>query len=122
MREDQRQLLGRWRIRCRQIGRDVAISGIRDVNILVRLHFLKRPTFFTHDRWFFKAQLCHKNYCLVWLDLPDIESAIFIRRFLRHRAFRSHSNRLGRVFRLHHGGIDLWNRATRPLVKSHWFD
>ncbi len=55
MREDQRDLLWQWRIRHRQVGRDVAPSGIQDVDIIPWLHSLKRVTFFTHDRWFYKA-------------------------------------------------------------------
>ena len=59
MREDQRDLLWQWRIGHRQVGRDVAPSGIQDVDIIPWLHSLKRVTFFTHDRWFYKARLCH---------------------------------------------------------------
>src|SRR5438445_12129196 len=97
MREDQRGLLARWRIHFRQIGREVAPAGIKDVEIIPWLHLLKRPTLFTHDHWFFKQRLAHPGYCLVWLNLKDVEAARFIRRFLRQRAFRTHADRLGKV-------------------------
>ena len=93
MREDQRVLLAKWRIHFRQIGREIASPGIQDVDIIPWLHSVKRPTFFTHDRWFFKARLCHGSYCLVWLDVSDIEAARFIRRFLRHPLFQNQSMR-----------------------------
>jgi hypothetical protein len=34
MREDQRRILKDWRIQFRQIGRELAISGIKDENII----------------------------------------------------------------------------------------
>ena len=54
MRDDQRDLLARWKIPFRQIGREVAHSGIKDPQIL--LLTLKRPALFTHDRGFFTVQ------------------------------------------------------------------
>ena len=56
--------------------------------IVPLLHSLRRPTFFTHDLGFFDPLLCHKGYSLVCLDTKANESAIYIRRILRHRVCR----------------------------------
>jgi len=120
MREDQRGLLNQWGIRHRQIGREIAPFGTQDVDIIPRLHSLKRVTFFTHDRWFYHLRLRHAAYSLVWLDLKDIEAARFIRRFLGHPQFKTSVQRLGKVIRLHHGGLDVWaGNAARP-AKVDW--
>jgi len=63
--EDQRLLLYRWGIRVRQIGREIAATGMGDDAIIPLLHQIKRATFFTHDADFFKKRLCHSAYCLV---------------------------------------------------------
>ena len=120
VREDQRGLLSGWGIHFRQIGREIAASGTQDADIIPWLHSLKRSTFFTHDRWFFQRRLCHTAYCLIWLDVKDIEAAGFIRRFLRHPEFLTHKDRLGRVIRLHHEGIEFWVRATSRSTKVAW--
>jgi len=57
--------------------------------IIPLLHTLRRPTFFTRDHDFYKPDLCHPGYCLVFLDVAFDEAADFIRRFLRHAAFRT---------------------------------
>ena len=65
--------------------------------IIPLLHTLRRPTFFTRDHDFYKADLRHLGYCLVFLDVAFDEAAEFIRRFLRHTAFRTQAQRMGRV-------------------------
>ena len=65
--------------------------------IIPLLHTLRRPTFFTRDHDFYKADLRHPGYCLVFLDVAFDEAAEFIRRFLRHTAFRTQAQRMGRV-------------------------
>jgi len=120
MREDQGQLLSRWGIRFRQVGREIIPAGTRDPDIIPWLHSLKRPTFFSHDRWFFKQRLCHRSYCLVWLDFADLEAAVFIRRFLRHPTFRRHRDRMGRVIRLSHERIDYWEHVGAGKLTLHW--
>jgi hypothetical protein len=65
--------------------------------IVPLLHRLRRPTFFTHDLGFFDPLLCHKRYSLVCLDVKASESAMYIRRFLRHQGFHAEKQRLGKV-------------------------
>jgi hypothetical protein len=77
--DDQAPLLKEWRIPFRKIGREVSCLGIKDPDILPLLHGLRRATFFTQDRGFFEAGLCHARYCLVWLDVPADDAALFVR-------------------------------------------
>jgi hypothetical protein len=107
---DQADLLSKWRIRFRSISRDLGAQGIADENIIPLLLRLKRPTFLTRDRDFFQPALAHPKYSLVWFDVDPHETAFFIRRFLRDRRFRTTSQRLGKVIRVHHQGIEFWDR------------
>ena len=87
--EDQAGLLRDRRITVRQIGRGLAAKGFLDEALLPLLHALRRPTFFTRDRDFFRRNLVHPRYCIVYLDVADSDTARFIRRFLRHAEFRT---------------------------------
>ena len=122
VRADQRLLLARWRIPFRQIGKDIATSGIKDENIIPFLHGLKRATLFTHDQGFFRRQLLHPGYSLVWLDASDIEAAVYIRRFLKHPFFYTTASRMGVVARVHHDGIQFWQRHHPALQTARWMD
>jgi hypothetical protein len=96
------------------------VSGIKDENIIPFLHGLKRPTLFTHDQGFFRRELLHPRYGLVWLDVSDIEAANYIRRFLRHVRFNTKARRLGIVARAHHDGIDFYQRNRPGLQRLAW--
>jgi len=98
----QRELLRSWKIHFRRIGGEVGRMGMKDRNeIIPLLHTLRRPTFFTRDHDFYMADLCHREYCLVFLDVAFDKAADFIRRFLRHSAFRTQAQRMGKVVRVH---------------------
>lgn len=122
MRADQRQLLRGWRIPVRQIGRDIAPSGIQDENIIPFLLTLKRPTLFTHDDGFFHSALAHARYSLVWLDMKDIEAALYVRRLLKHPRFNTQAKRMCTVARVHPGGIQFWPRNRAVLQKLNWLE
>jgi hypothetical protein len=69
----QRQLLRSWKIYFQSIGREVGRAGMKDRGeIIPLLHALRRPTFFTRDRF---LQMCHRRYCLVFLDVAFDEAA-----------------------------------------------
>jgi hypothetical protein len=105
----QRERLDRWKIHFRQIGVEIGRSGMKDRNDIVpRLHHLPRPTFFTCDHDFYHPTLRHARYCLVHLDVARQEAAEYIRRFLRHPAFRMKAQRMGKVVRVRHSGISFW--------------
>src|SRR5437667_1380486 len=100
--------LREWHISVRQVGPDVAPASTTDENIIPVLHRLEQPTLFTRDRDFWNRTLCHSRYCLVFTDIPEHEGEIAacIRRFLRHPAFNTKAKRMGKVVRVHFGGIN----------------
>lgn len=106
--DSQRQLLRSWRISVRQIGHEIGRQGLKDEEILPLLHRLRSVTFFTRDQHFYFRHLCHTNYCLVCLVVSQYEAASFIRRFLRHPAFNTKAKRMGKVVRVTHTGIQVW--------------
>ncbi|MDA1272959.1 MAG: hypothetical protein O2960_02750 [Verrucomicrobia bacterium] len=114
--------LREWRIAVRVIGEDLADKSISDENILSLLHRLKHPTFFTRDRDFWKAELSHPRYALVFMDIPEHEGlvATHIRRFLRHPSFNSNLKRLGKVIHVHQTGIELWHGGAQSKRFHEW--
>lgn len=86
--------------------------------IIPLLHTLRRPTFFTRDHDFYKADLRHLRYCLVFLDVAFDEAAEFIRRFLRHTAFRTQAQRMGRVVRVQSQRSELLAGALQKGASS----
>lgn len=111
----QRQRLANSNIHFRQIGFDLGRAGMKDRNdIIPFLHSRRRSTFFTRDRDFYNPMLCHSRYCLVYLDVYPNEAADYIHRFLRHRAFRTQAQRMGKVIRVRHSGLTFWS-AGEPV-------
>lgn len=117
--EDQLPLLKHWHIPFRQIG-EVARWGIKDPDIIPVLHQIGRATFFTQDKDFFHAELCHDGYCLVWLDVRADDAALYVRRFLSHPQFRAEKKRIGKVARVHHDHIHFWQRNRSALQELEW--
>jgi hypothetical protein len=101
----QRQLLQDWHIPVRHIGYEMGRKGMKDDEIIPFLLTLQHPTFFTLDWDYFQRSLCHARYCLVYLDVKRDESAIFIRRLLRHQEFDTQAKRMGAVIRVSYGGL-----------------
>jgi hypothetical protein len=106
--EGQQAILRRWRVRFRQIGKDIGKKGRQDEEVIPLLHKLARPTFFTLDEDFYDRWLCHAGYCLVYLDVHRNLAAEYVRRFLRHQAFDDKAKRMGRVVRVHPTGVAFW--------------
>jgi len=104
----QRQRLRSWRIPVRQIGVDIARKGLQDEEILPFLHHLRRPTFFTRDRGFYRREVCHQQYGLVCLEVAPEEVAVFVRRVLRHPRLNTQAKRMGTVVRVSHRGLGVW--------------
>lgn len=78
------------------------------MNIIPLLYSLNKLTFFTLDEDFFKPRLCHAQYCLVYLDVAQYESASFIRRTLKHSALNTKAKRMGKIVRVSHPGLMIW--------------
>ena len=104
----QRQRLRSWRIRVQQIGVDIAHKGLQDEEIIPFLHHLRRPTFFTRDRGFYRRTVCHQQYGIVCLEVAPEEVAIFVRRVLRHPRLNTQAKRMGTVVRASHRGLGGW--------------
>lgn len=68
---------------------------MKDEEIIPFLHRLDKPTLLSRDTDFYNRRLCHARYCLVYLALNKREVAIFVRRFLRHKAFNTQAKRIG---------------------------
>ena len=116
----QRQLLHKWRIRFRVVGIDVAAWGDDDENLIPVLHHLPQPTFFSLDKDFYDRNLLHSAYGLFWLDVGDDRAAEFIRRFLRHPLFKTQTQRMGFVARIHNLGITFYPMRRRSAQSVPW--
>jgi len=71
---------------------------------------------------FFEASLCHSHYAIIYLDVSDTETAEFIRRVLRHRAFDTSAKRMGIVARAQVSGVQFWEKGKSPLQSVKWSD
>ena len=118
--KDQRDLLLNWGVKLRQIGYEVSRKGIQDEDIIPWLLQLRRPTFFTLDSDFYEWSLCHRDYCLVCLDVRQDEAATFVRRLLRYREFNTQAKRMGKVIRLSTGGLSVWEIHGEKESNSAW--
>jgi hypothetical protein len=118
--EDQLPRLVEWRIPFRRIGIGVARLGIKDPDIIPILHRLGSVTFFTHDKGFFDRTMCHRAYCLVWLEVRADDAAWFLRLFLKHSLFNASAKRLSIVARVHHDGIDFFRLNQPGIQRARW--
>jgi len=118
--KSQRQLLEGWRISIKQIGINTGRSGMKDNEIIPFLQGLRRPTFFTRDDGFFKPQLCHVRYGLIYLDVEKSETSIFIRRLLKHSELNTQVKRMGNVIRVSHAGLACWRLHVRDELHLKW--
>lgn len=118
--DSQRQLLKSWSIRVHQIGNEVGRQGMKDDDIIPLLHQLRSATFFTRDHDFYNRNFTHGNYCLVCLAVGQYEAASFIRRFLRHLEFNTRAKRMGKVVRITHMGMQIWQLNTEKEKVLRW--
>jgi hypothetical protein len=117
----QAELLRRARLRPQQIGREVGRPEWQDLEEILRyLHRLKAATFITRDEGFFLHRLCHSNYCIVIVSGPVAETAQYIRRLLRHTAFRTKQQRMGKVVRLLPTRIVWWDTRAKFQQRLLW--
>ncbi len=118
--DNQRRQLLNWRISIRQIGYEAGRKGMKDHEIIPFLHQLNQPTFFSRDDDFYKRRLCHSGYCLVYLDVRRGDTAVFVRRVLRHMAFKTKAQRMGKVIRASHAGLSIWNLHAEKEERLSW--
>lgn len=118
--EDQRRLLMSWRVPFRQIGYEVGRKGMKDDEIIPFLLSLRQPTLFTMDRDFYNRDLCHMRYSLVYLDVKQSETAMFIRRILRHRELDTQAKRTGALIRVSHTRLAVWRLHAEQEAYFGW--
>lgn len=118
--ESQRQLLKGWRVSFRQIAFEIGHEGMKDDEIIPLLHGLNQPTLFTLDEDFFKPKLRHRQYCLIYIDVAQYESAAFIRRTLKHTVLSTKAKRMGKVIRVSHSGLMVWELHAEDRIQLPW--
>jgi len=118
--KNQREMLLFARMPIRQIGYDIGRKGIQDDEIIPLLHQLRRSTFFTRDSDFFNRKLCHKRYCLVFLDVDKYEVASFARRLLAHTDLDTQAKRMGLVIRVAHNGLSFYPHQASQIKFLDW--
>lgn len=105
--EEQRAELRAWRSSIRQIGREIERKGHNDYEIISVLQRFRDVTFLTSDRDYYKPNLLHKKYCLVWFDVDQKLFSIYARMFLSHKYFKVRRNRIGKIIRVHLSGMNV---------------
>lgn len=118
--ESQIQLLRSWHIKAHRIGHEIGSLGMKDEAILPLLHQLRSATFFTRDLGFYENNFCHPNYCIVSLTVGQNEVASFIRRFLKHPTFSTQNKRKGKVVRVTHTGMRIWQLHAEKEEELMW--
>ncbi len=93
---------------------------MKDEQVIPLLHKLRYVSFFTRDLGFYRRRLCHANYCSVILAVGQYEVASFIRRFLKHPKFNTKSKRMGRVIRITHIGMQIWQLHIKKEEELRW--
>jgi len=118
---DQAQQLRRQRIHFRQIDFEVGRPEWDDLQEILRfLHATKQIMFFTRDLGFFRARMCHSNYCLVVLTVPVLETAYYIRKVLRHPDFKTRAKRNGKVMKVSTDRITFWETGWQRQSTTRW--
>ncbi len=103
-----------------QLGQDWGVSGWLDVEqIFPQLHG-SRATFHTLDAGLFKRRYSHRDYCLVYYDVPEAELAYWVLKFLRHRQFNTHAKRLGKVVKVSPAKLAYWALHEPRMKQLEW--
>ncbi|MDX6443948.1 MAG: hypothetical protein QOH71_1022 [Blastocatellia bacterium] len=118
---NQVALLESWRVHVRQIAVNIGRSGMSDEEIIPLLLRHHLPTFFTRDQGFYDRRLCHSEYSVVVLAVEKDEAASFIRRLLRHPAFRTRTKRMGKVIRVSRAKMSVWAVSKQSQIDIGWF-
>jgi hypothetical protein len=118
--ENQRQLLRSWRIPVRQIGYDIGRKGLKDNEIIPFLLQNRKPTFFTLDFDFFEPRLCHAKYAIVCMEVRKHETAVYVRRLLRHPDYDTAAKRMGNVIRISSMRIGVWKLHAENETFIDW--
>lgn len=106
--ESQRAILIKQGLNVKQIGFDLKYKGIKDEELMIFFHTLKKPTFISWDRGLYRKKICHKNYCIAYLDVREDEIAIFAKKLLKDKRFNVKAKRMGKIIKLTSMKIKFW--------------
>ncbi len=106
------------RIAIDKLGAGFGKTGWPDEHILQALHGSGK-TFHTRDHGFYRRSRAHSSYCIVYYDVPLVEMAAYVRRFLRHPQLNTHAKRLGKVIKVTTRRIEFWqrDRSTKSVIR-----
>lgn len=111
--------LSAWGIHIDKVGVGFGQAGWLDEHLLSALHGSGK-TFHTRDQGYYKRRHCHSSYCLVYYDVPAPETAIYIRRLLRHPLFDTHAKRMGKVIKVTPRRIEFWKVRAARKERTEW--
>jgi hypothetical protein len=104
-----------------QVGKDWGHSGWKDRDqIIPHLHG-SGATFHTLDRGFYDWRLWHKDYCLVYYDVPEAEIIEWVFKFLNHRTFDTRAKRMGKVIKVLPAQITYWALKDHQFQLIQWY-
>jgi hypothetical protein len=116
----QREFLESRRLPVRKVAYNWGREAMTDEEIVAQLHKLRQVTLFTRDLRLYSRHLCHPSYCMAVIAAPADQVASYVVRFLRHRSFRTHGLRMGKVVRLQPSGIIYWTRNSAVESLEPW--
>lgn len=103
-----------------QVGKDWGQSGWKDRDqIIPHLHD-SRAIFHTLDSGFYDWRLWHRDYCLVYYNVPETEIIEWIFKFLHHRNFDTKAKRQGKVIKVHPTQITYWGLKDHQYKAIPW--
>jgi len=103
-----------------QAGKDWGRSGWKDRDqIIPNLHG-SGATFHTLDSGFYDWRLSHRDYCLVYYEISEIELIEYIFRFLHHQNFDTRAKRLGKVIKVSPSQIAFWKINEYRFQSIQW--
>jgi len=100
------QVIARW-MSAAQIGFEIGRKSLPDDNIRAILRTIKRRTFITIDKGFYRREFCDKRYCIVFFNMSLVredEIPHLLRKLLRFSEFQTSKKRMGKVIRVSRGG------------------
>lgn len=110
------QAIARW-MSAAQIGFEIGRKSLPDDNIRAILRTIKRRTFITIDKGFYRREFCDKRYCIVFFNMSLVredEIPHLLRKLLRFSEFQTSKKRMGKVIRVSRGGgISLFRFTNR---------
>lgn len=103
-----------------QVGKDWGQSGWKDRDqIIPHLHD-SRATFHTLDSGFYDWRLCHRDYSLVYYDVPEADTIEWIIKFVNHRSFNTRAKRMGKVIKVNPLQITYWELKDHQYQAVQW--